>query len=412
MKSLRIGICALAAFSVLAFGAVEVWSQTVLEIGVALLFLWWAVLIFRKPEVEIRWSPLYWPLLIFVGLVTTELLFRTTAYGFYTRVALLELSACLLLFFLSGQVYRERRELRFLAWFLMWIVFAVAVFGIAQNLTSNDKLYWMRPLTAGGSPFGPYVNRNHFAGLMELLSPIGLSLLLFRGVRREQMPLVGLLTIVPVAALFLSGSRGGIVSFLFELGLLALLVRYRKMEKLHKAAVAVVLLTALAAVGWLGTNKLVERFTQVRSDDVSLERRWTMFVSTRHVFQHNPLIGTGLGTLVDVYPRYETYYDGKIVDHAHNDYAELLAETGIAGGLCGLAFFWLFFREGWARLGAEQSSFSLGLHAGAIAACSGMLVHSLVDYNLHILSNGLLFLLMASLAATPVLPPRTRVPSS
>jgi O-antigen ligase len=412
MKTLRIGICALAAFSVLAFGAVEVWSQTVLEIGAALLFLWWAVLIFRKPQIEIRWSVLNWPLVIFTGLVTAELLFHTTAYPFYTRVALMELSACLLLFFLSGQVYRERRELRFFAWFLMCFGFAVAVFGIAQNFTSSEKLYWVRPLTAGGNPFGPYVNRNHFAGLMELISPIGLSLLLFRGVRREQMPLVGLLTIVPVAALFLSGSRGGIVSFLFELGLLAVLVRYRKIEKLHRAAVAVALLAAAAAVGWLGTNKLVERFTQVRSGEASLERRWTMFVGAWHVFLDNPVIGTGLGTLVDVYPRYETYYDGEIVDHAHNDYVELLAETGIVGGLCGLAFFWLFFREGWARLGAEQSSFSLGLHAGALTACSGMLVHSLVDYNLHIPSNGLFFLLMASVAVAPVLPPRKRAPSA
>lgn len=408
MKTLRTGICVLAVFSVLAFGAVEVWSQTILETGAALLFLWWAVCYYRTPEIGIRWTPFYWPLLAFVGLVVAEFVFRTTAYAFYTRVALLELAACLVLFFLSGQAYCGRREMRQLAWLLMYFAFAVAVFGIVQNFTSRDKLYWVRPLTAGGNPFGPYVNRNDFAGLMELLSPIGLSLLLFRGVRREQMPFVGVLTIVPVVALLLSGSRGGITAFLFELGLLGALVHYRRTEKMHRAAVAIVLLAAAATVGWLGANKVLERFTQVHSGEASLKRRWTMTVGTFHIFLDYPIVGTGLGTLVDIYPRYETYYDGKIVDHAHNDYVELLAETGIAGGLCGLAFFWLFFREAWARLAAEQSSFSLGLHAGATTACSGMLVHSLVDFNLHIPANGLMFLLLASVAVAPVLARRMR----
>lgn len=412
MRTLRTGACILAAFSVLAFGTVEIWSQTILEIGAAVLLLWWAVIVFRKAEAQIRWSACYWPLLIFVALVSGQLLFGATDYAFYTRVALMELLACAILFFLCGQAFRERRELRFFTWFLMCFAFATAIFGIVQSFTSNEKLYWVRPLTAGGNPFGPYVNRNHFAGLMELLSPIGLSLLLFRGVRREQMALVGLLTIMPIAALILSGSRGGIVSFLFELGFLAALVLYHKKEKLYRAAVAAVLLAALAAVGWLGTNRLFERFAQVQTGEASLERRWTMFVGTWHVFLDHPITGTGLGTLVDVYPRYETDYDGKIVDHAHNDYVELLAETGIAGSLCGLAFFWLFFRDAWARLGAEQSSFSLGLHAGAVTACAGMLVHSLVDFNFHTPSNGLFFLLMASLAVSPVLPPRTRVHST
>ncbi|HEV2489389.1 MAG TPA: O-antigen ligase family protein [Candidatus Acidoferrales bacterium] len=409
MKILRFGICALAAFSVLAFGAVEVWSQTILEIGTALLVLWWAVLIVRKPEMAVHWNPLYWPLLIFAGLAAMELVFGTTAYPFYTRVALLELSACVLLFFLSCQAFQERRELRSFVWFLMCFGFAVAVFGLIQSFTSNDKLYWVRPLTAGGNPFGPYVNRNHFAGLMELLAPLGLSLLLFRGVRREQMSLVGVLTILPVAALFLSGSRGGIASFFFEIGLLAVIVQGRKTQKLQRAAVAAVLFAAIVASGWLGANKLFERFTQIHSGEVSLERRWTMAAGTWHIFLDHPILGTGLGALVDVYPRYETYYDGKIVDHAHDDYVELLAETGLAGGLCGLAFFWIFFREAWALLGTQQSSFSLGLHAGALSACSGMMVHSFVDFNLHIPANGLLFLLLTSLAVTPALPPRTRV---
>jgi O-antigen ligase len=406
MKSLRISICLLAAFSVLAFGAVEVWSESILEAGAALLLLWWAILILRKPEMQIRWSALYWPLLGFLGIVTLQLALGGTAYPFLTRVALLKIGACALLFILAGQAFQKRRELRGFAWFVMVFAFAVAIFGIAQNFTSNDKLYWFRPLTNGGNPFGPYVNRNDFAGLMELLTPMGLSLLLFRGVRREQMPVVGILTVVPIAALFLSGSRGGIAGFLFEAGLLIVFMLRRGAGKFRVAAAAVVVLAALVTVGWLGADKVIGRFTHYRSGEVSLERRWTMLKGTWNVFLDHPFAGAGLGTLVDVYPRYETFYDGKIVDHAHDDYAEALAETGIAGGLCGLVFLFILFKEARRRLMAEQSLFSLGLHAGATTACAGLLIHSFVDFNLHIPSNGLFFLLMASLAVTPALPPR------
>ena len=68
MKALRIGLCLLFAFSVLAFGAVEVWSESILEIGAAALFLLWALLAYRDTNAKIEWSPLNWPLLGFLGL--------------------------------------------------------------------------------------------------------------------------------------------------------------------------------------------------------------------------------------------------------------------------------------------------------------------------------------------------------
>ncbi|MGH9864985.1 MAG: hypothetical protein ACRD4H_06175, partial [Candidatus Acidiferrales bacterium] len=163
MRLLRIGICLLIAFSVLAFGTVEVWSESILEVGAGLLFLWWAILILRNHEIEMHWSVIYWPLLAFLGIAMVQLAFGATAYPFLTGVALLKISACSLLFFLIGQAFRSRHDLRFLASFLMCFAFGIAVFGIAQNFTSHYVLYWYRPLTSGGNPFGPYVNRNDFA---------------------------------------------------------------------------------------------------------------------------------------------------------------------------------------------------------------------------------------------------------
>jgi O-antigen ligase len=405
MKIIRGGLCLVFAFAVLAHGAVEPWSESILEISAAVLLVIWAALVYRDPTLKIRWSPLNGPLLCLVVLGLAQLVFHLTANPYLTRTELLKLVSFFIVFFLTPQAFRERGDLVMLAWFLVFLGFGVSLLGIIQHFTAEGKIYWFRELTVGGDPFGPYVNRNHFAGFVELVLPVGFGLLVFRGLRSEAFSMVGLLTVVPLGALILSASRGGIVSLAFELGVLVLLSRSRKRpEGPRIAAIAIVGLAAVALIVWMGAGKAIERFSTVRSGDVSIGRRAAMFRGAFHVFLEHPIVGSGLGTLVTVYPRYETGYDGRVVDHAHNDYVELLADTGILGGLCCAAFLWILFREARRNFEMEQGHFSRALHAGAITAVSGLLLHSFVDFNLHIPSNALLFLLQAYLASSPALP--------
>src|SRR5271156_4860320 len=405
MRTIRNGLLFLFAFSVLAFGGVEVWSEAVLEIGASMLLVGWAALVFFDRGVKIHWSPLNWPLLGLFGIGLAQLISHATPYPFLTRIELLKLGAYLIVFFLSTQVFRERRDLTAVAWFLILLCFFVSLLGIVQHFASDAKIYGFRQLTAGGDPFGPFVNRNHFAGFVELTLTVGLALMIFRGLRRDMIPLTGLLVIVPIGAMVLSGSRGGIVSFSFELAVLALLARFRKArEGPGLMVLALVGFAALALVAWLGAGRAIEKFSTLHPGDVKLSRRATMVRAAAHIFLDHPITGTGLGSLVVVYPRYEILYDGLVVDHVHNDYMELLAETGILGGLSGFAFLWILFREARRSFEAEQGHFSRAVHAGAIAAVCGLLLHSLVDFNLHIPSNALLFLLNAHLATTTPLP--------
>jgi O-antigen ligase len=405
MKVIRVGLLFIFAFSVFAFGAVEVWAESLLEIGASILLIYWAVMVCKDKQAAIHWSPLNWPLLGFIAVGIAQLVFRWTPNPFLTRLELLRLAAYFVVFFLLAQAFRERSDLVKLAWFLLALGFSVALLGIIQHFTSEGTIYWFRQLAEGGDVFGPYVNRNHFAGFVELVAPVGLSLLVFRGVHRELFPMVGLLTIIPIGALILASSRGGIVSFAFEIGVLVLLARTRRgPERPRVIAIGAVALAAIALIAWLGAGSAIERFSKTRAGDVTLTRRASMFRGAEHIFFDHPIKGAGLGTTVSVYPRYETIYDGLIVDHVHNDYIEALAETGLLGGLCGLAFFCLLYRESRKSFSAEQGHFSRALHAGAIAGVCGLLLHSWVDFNLHIPSNALLFLLQAFLATSPPLP--------
>jgi hypothetical protein len=132
MKALRIGLCVLFAFSVLAHGVVEVWSESVLEMGASALLLVWAILVYRDSEIGIQWSPLNWPFLGFIVIGLLQFIFHWTANPFFTRVELLRFGAYFLIFFLAAQAFREREDLVKLAWFLVILGFSASLLGIIQ----------------------------------------------------------------------------------------------------------------------------------------------------------------------------------------------------------------------------------------------------------------------------------------
>lgn len=296
MKVIRIGLLFLFAFSVFAFGAVEVWAESLLEIGASFLLIYWAVIVRRDRQSAIEWSPLNWCVLGFIAMGIAQLVFRWTPNPFLTRLELLRLGAYFIVFFLTAQAFRERADLVKLAWFLLALGFSVALLGIIQHFTSEGTIYWFRQLAEGGDVFGPYVNRNHFAGFVELVAPVGLSLLVFRGVHRELFPMVGLLTIIPIAALILSSSRGGIVSFAFEVGVLVFLARTRRgLGGARILAIGIVALSAVALIAWLGAATAIERFSETRVGDVTFTRRASMFHGAEHVFFDHPIKGPAWG---------------------------------------------------------------------------------------------------------------------
>ena len=400
MSSIRTGICVLAAFAVLAHGAVEPWSESVLEIGAAVLLLVWAWDALTNSEWKLVWNPLLWPLLGFWLVAGLQLAIGVTPVPFLTRIELLKYSALLALFFLCVQSYRTRAQWRNFVWFLLSLGFAVSLFAILQHFTFNGKLYWVRELKYGGIPFGPYVNRNHFAGLMELLIPLGLAIPILGAERRDQLPLVTLFTLLPIGALFLSASRGGIMGFVAEVGFLAILIVARRREKKVLVAGALILTLAAILVSWLGIGRALERFASYKKLETSEGRRVEMLHDSLRIYQDHRILGTGLGTLQAVFPLYETFYDGLVVNHSHNDYAEALAETGSIGGLCGLVFLVFLFWTSWKILKVEGDPRSFAYHTGALVACLGLLVHAGVDFNFHIPSNALIFLLQSALATS------------
>jgi O-antigen ligase len=187
----------------------------------------------------------------------------------------------------------------------------------------------------------------------------------------------------------------------------------RQKEWKTLATGGILLCLVIAIVAWIGVGQALERFSAYRSLEVTEARRLEMTRDSWKIFLDHPLLGTGFGTLQEVFPHYETLYDGLVVDHAHDDYVELLANAGIVGGLLGAWFLTLLFWQGARSLQASRATLDLALHIGALAACAGILIHSFSDFNLHITANALIFLLLATLVTSSTAPPGPlAVPSS
>lgn len=403
MKLVRTGILAVITFAVLSHGAVEPWARAVLECAAGILLILWALHFFgARKEEEVAVPLLLFPLAALAVVVILQWTLDLTASRYITRDELLLLLSMLILSFLAAQAFRTLANWRSFAWFVMILAFLVAGLGILQHLTFNGKLYWFREMRYGGIPFGPFVNRNHFAGFVELVLPMALVPLLLGRVRRERVIIVGILTIIPLSALMLSASRGGIISVGAELAFLLLVLVLRRMGGRHLVVGGMVVLLAFLTVSWLGVTQALSRFSKLQTLEVTENKRSSMRHGTWQIFLDHPLLGTGLGTLQQVYPPHETLYDGKIVNHAHNDYLEVLAETGVAGGLCCACFVGTLFSGVLGFLQSGDTSFATTLRLCGFTACWGLLVHSLADFNLHIPSNLLLFLLMSLLATAEI----------
>src|SRR5262249_53508659 len=140
-----------------------------------------------------------------------------------TRRTVIVLFFLLISFVIAANFLASRGRLSKLAGFLTIFGLAIAVFALVQHFTWNGKLYWIRPNSVSISPFGPFVNHNHFAGYMELLIPVPIALIITRSIRRETRLLYGFAAAAMGIALVASLSRGGMISLAASLIFLILM---------------------------------------------------------------------------------------------------------------------------------------------------------------------------------------------
>lgn len=421
-----LNICVAIVLTALAYGTVHSWAMALFTLGALVTVVLWLLDSLRLGVLRISTNVLQLPLLGFLALGLIQLLpLRQPGGGdvlpipgvkslsldaYATRMVVAQV-AVLIIWFSATLVFTDTpHRLRLLVRTITIFGFFLAVFGLTQSFASPTRVYWVREL-AQSTAFGPFINRHHFAGYMELTLGLALGLIFAGSLEKEKRFIYLFAALLMGVALIMTGSRGGIVSLIAEiLFLLAFAgVRRRrqreteaKVGRIRKAglrtALALTLIIGLfAGVVLLGGEEALSRLVgTVNLDDPTTGRAhfWSVTVD---IIKAHPIVGTGLGAFPVVYTRYDSRNGLYRLEQAHNDYLQILSDGGIVGGILALGFVIMLFRMGFARR-ESRDKFRSGVALGALAGCFAVLVHSFFDFTLHITANALLFLVLAALA--------------
>ena len=309
---------------------------------------------------------------------------------------------------------------------LLGVAVVQVVIGLIQF--SRGDNYMLIPFLQRGGEYGQrasgfLVCPNHLAGFLEVVGIMGLSLTCWSRWPLWSKLLVAYVTCACYAGIILTASRGGYMSVLASLlafGFVSLVVLRRKRPGnwLSFGLIGVVALTILVGTAGL----LIQRngFLKERAENIidTKNVRIELWRAALKQWQLAPVFGTGAGT----YRFYGREFRGEQMQYdpvdVHNDYLHLLCEYGLVGLAGFLLFFSAHLRQGWRSLirfatnsgGGALLSTRLALYLGAIAAIAAYVVHSALDFNLHIPANALLLAFVFGLLANPGVAHRSAAP--
>jgi O-antigen ligase len=455
------GIVFLLIFTPLAFGGVQQWAVAVMEIVAFSIFFLYLIKRtldmgkygdinqFRQKLVL---CPHIYPLLILFAAMIALVLFQmiplpegllklisptslatyqtfgsdpagafhpVTLNPWATRQELFRVLAYAAIFFVVVSHYRTKEQVTSLVKTILYMGCFMVVFAVIQKLTWNDRIFWIYPLDESlknsGRIWGSYINRDHFANYLAMTIPLGMGLLLYSAPRVRALPesalglkvarflaseklvpyaLMFLLVLTMTAALFMTFSRGGIIAFAVSSLFFARITWKRRTLRSKTALLAILAAVIFAAVILAAWNPLEKRFYDLEEDYIS---RWSVWQDSVGIVRDYPVLGTGLGTFESAYMRYQTTMPFSLFDHAHNDYVELVTDTGIVGLLLGLGMALVFFRTAFRRWRQKRGMFGKCIGAGGLASFMAIATHSFTDFNLHIPANALLFAVISAL---------------
>jgi O-antigen ligase len=239
---------------------------------------------------------------------------------------------------------------------------------------------------------------------MEMLVPIPLVFCLTRYAEGRVRAVIAAGAALMAGTIFLSGSRGGMISFVAEMILFGVVLM--KMEKGTKVAarIGVFAVVTAALLMWIGGTELTKRVSTIGTEtkhELSGGLRWTIDKDGMRMIARKPILGWGLGTFPVAYPQFRSFYTSFFINDAHNDYLQFVVETGLVGLVVILWFVVATYRGSFQRLLDWPNDINGAVTLACLLGCTGILVHSFVDFNLQIPANAAWFYVLCAVAASP-----------
>jgi len=281
-----------------------------------------------------------------------------------------------------------------------------AMLAFIQYGKTDDYFYFGIPRIRENASHGTYPNPDHLATLMFIILPFTISLFIYNlraishtGDEKRKNTKIILTTCYFLATLFLlaaslaTGSRAGIA-----LTFLAVILAYLAFTRYTNVKTKLIIISTMSfvVIGILlltSASSLVSRFI---AENPFLDGRWKIFSNTYTGIEAFFPFGSGPGTFPDVYRLFQPMEQRGFINHTHNDYLELIFDTGLLGIAIITSFFFLFIKQ-WKNIpSARRRSFRY-IQAASRISLVLFLLHAIVEFNLHDVMNVLFFSLLAGI---------------
>lgn len=339
----------------------------------------------------------------------TPLFFPISVAPIKTLDSFLFLISCLTVFVYSAIFIKGRRLLKGLSILIIVMGSLEALYGIFVYILGNHYVLTLPKVHFLESITGTFINRNHYAGYLEMTIGVTWGMLLYqiyktigegKEIRKgivinfisEKMGIVYPLIfafILQIIALIYSKSRMGLLGIFtsFVISFILIIMKGRS----RVSYLYIIILFLLPIFYLIGIDPIVERFTYSKDIQDISEGRFLVWMASFKIFSDFPIFGSGLGTFSSILPSYQPLDIEYRFDHAHNDYLQLLVETGIIGAIIFLLFMLLFFRNVILVWKERHDRLPVCLFTGTFVSIVSIGIHSIMDFNLHLPSNALLF---------------------
>jgi len=345
-----------------------------------------------------------------------------SSYIYPVRQSFIRLVAYWLLFRCLVETLNTRERINTAVAVILILGSFEALYGLIETYSGHANILWFKKGEHVKDLSGTYINRNHFAGFMEmgLLLAAGFAGALFEQKKKRgkvgtewkkslrtrmselflkdriyaKKILVVTSGVIMGLGLILSASRGGMISASIAMFLMGLMFLFKKEHRGKGLLLLAMFLVTFIYAYNVGIDYSLKRFSHI-SDDYETRERYAL--KTYEIFEDYKITGAGIGNFQYLYPRYQSSEDKKqYFLYAHNDWLQFAAEAGIAGLVLLIAgvFYYIYFTI---RLWkARNNSYSICLGVVPFAVLAAMGIHSYSDFNLHIPAN---FMMMVTIAA-------------